>query len=382
MDTKRRETVKYALVLLASLLWFVSPAPEQWGLVVVNVVAVVAAAFSMRWRRRHPVLIAVAMNVLFPVFPSLWPMASWAYLSLCTHRRWPATLGVGVVAVVASVVETYNANKLSVTIESPNQPVDVSKGMLLIAAIAFAVLTNGLLAAIGSYVGARRQEAKAMAERIAYAERERDLVERESRAQERNRIAREMHDVLAHKLTLVSMHAGALAYRDDLSREETKAAAQTIQESSRQALAELRLILGQLRQMEDGVVAAPMPTLEDVTSLVQEHRAAGSTVRLASDLDGEPSSTVSRQAYRVVQECLTNAAKHAPGVPVDVAISGNAVDGLSLRVANKLNLFQHRAEGSRLGLIGLDERVETVGGTFHSGESDAGEFVVEVWMPW
>lgn len=238
------------------------------------------------------------------------------------------------------------------------------------------------LAAIGSYVGARRDENKALQERLEAVELQQALVESESRAQERSRIAREMHDVLAHKLTLIKMHAGVLGYRPDLAPEEVGEAARTIEESAGQALTELRVILGQLRQTEGDGVTAPQPTLDEFAGLIEEHRRAGIEVSFEQETEGRPSSTISRQAYRILQESLTNAAKHAPGTAVAVKVSGSESLGLTMEIRNPLSVAGTRGEGSRVGLIGLDERARAVGGNLEAGPDGTGDFVVKVWLPW
>lgn len=373
---------RYTIASLCTFLFFTIPAGWSVPLaVIVHLVALGVALCIIQFRFSYPVVVAVGLVLASLAVPAVLPFATWAYLSLCTRRRWWATVLVGVLhtVVVASEAITNNAITLDATTLPPTISGTVLKGFV---AFGFSALLTLALAAIGSYLGSRRAEATAMRERLRMAEREALLVERESRAEERNRIAREMHDVVAHKISLISMHAGALAYRDDLSPDEIKQAARTIQESSHQALTELRVILGQLRQKEGDEVVPPQPSLAAVEELIEAQRAAGRAITYVNSLVGEPSTTVSRQGYRIVQEALTNAAKHAPGTPVTVRLTGNPDTGVSIRVANPLSLAAPRADGARVGLIGLDERADTVGGRFHAGVDDAGQFVVEVWMPW
>lgn len=373
---------RYTIASLCTLLFFT--VPTGWSMplaVTAHVAALGAALYAIRFRFARPVLVAVGLLLACLVIPAALPFAAWAYLSLCTRRRWWATVLVGVlqIAVMARAAITTNA----VSVDAAPPTVGLSEVVLRgLFAVTLSTLFTVALAAIGSYLGSRRAEAAALQARLDMAEREALLVERESRAEERNRIAREMHDVVAHKISLISMHAGALAYRDDLSPDEIKQAAHTIQESSHQALSELRVILGQLRQKEGDDVLPPQPSLAAVEELVDAQRVAGCSITYTNSLEGEPSTTVSRQGYRIVQEALTNAAKHAPGAPVTVDLAGGPDAGVSIRVVNPLSLAAPRADGARVGLIGLDERAGTVGGRFHAGADDAGQFVVEVWMPW
>ena len=181
----------------------------------------------------------------------------------------------------------------------------------------FCVLAAGVVVAIGMYLGARRDLIASLHDRAERAEREQALQVSTARAGERTRIAREMHDVLAHRMSLVAVHAGALAYRTDLSAAETRETAAIIQANSQRALADLREILGLLRDTERGIDVThhrPQPTLGDLDSLLDDERAAGAHVTLRSDLedlDALPES-IGRSAFRIVQEGLTNARKHAP----------------------------------------------------------------------
>jgi signal transduction histidine kinase len=154
-----------------------------------------------------------------------------------------------------------------------------------------------------------------------------DRASEEARAAERRRIAGEMHDVLAHRLSLLSVHAGALEFHPDAPAEEVAAAAGVIRENARAALEELRGVIGvPARGRRREPLQPPQPTLADLASLVEESRAAG--MRLAAQIelgDTEPPAAVGRTAYRIVQEGLTNARKHAPGAAVTLTV--RAPDG-------------------------------------------------------
>src|SRR6478752_4277630 len=203
---------------------------------------------------------------------------------------------------------------------------------------------------------------------------------------ERARIAREMHDVLAHRISLVAMHSGALAYRTDLTPEQVSETAEVVRESANQALTELRAVLGVLRDVPgsgapaDGTPQPPQPTLADLEALVAEARSGGTTVRLdrSGDLERVPEQ-VSRGAYRIVQEGLTNARKHAPGAAVRVTVrnpvprgGGEAADGIR----------QDVTVGAGLGLLGLTERAVLAGGELTYGPDRAGDFVLTARLPW
>jgi signal transduction histidine kinase len=234
------------------------------------------------------------------------------------------------------------------------------------------------------YLDARRQLLDSLRERAERAEREQSLLAEQARAQERRRLAEEMHDVVTHQLTLMVLHAGALGTVSADPAVHT--ASEDIRQAGTRALAELRDLVGVLR--DDGAApdARPAePTAPDPRTLVDEARSVGETVSYR--VDGEPeriSPTVRRTVYRVVQESMTNARKHAPGAEVTVTLSYR-VDGVTVLVVNG-----HPARppdgvlagsGSGLGLRGLAQRVELVGGTLRVGAEPGGGYRVDAILP-
>jgi signal transduction histidine kinase len=326
----------------------------------------------LRWRRRWPLGTTLAIVAINSISPLSAGPAVLAILSVSTTRRWRWVVPSAVLFLVSSSVYYW--------LIEPDQEIGWG-GTLVITAIATAAIV-----AIGMYVGARRDLVATLRERAERAEREQTSRVAQARAAERARIAREMHDVLAHRLSLVVMHAGALSYRRGLSEQEVTDAADIVQSSAHQALGDLREVLGVLREEEVDVLDRPQPTLKDVPALVEEARQAGTHIRLHNligDLGSAPDA-IGRSAYRVIQESLTNARKHAPDTTVDVSLSGTAGKWLALEVRNptRVGAARQQTPGAGLGLIGLAERAQLSGGSLEHAFTAEGDFVVRSWFPW
>jgi signal transduction histidine kinase len=340
-------------------------------------------------RRRRPLLTAVLIAALtslsaFAVGPGML-----ALVSLATRRRWREVAVVGAVWALASV-----AYELLYPGSSASDAVGVP---LMLLAVGLSLLFLGLLVATGFYIGARRELLQTLRLRAEAAERAQESRAAEARQAERTRIAREMHDVLAHRISLVAMQAGGLAYREDLTRAQITASAETIRDSAHRALGELREVLGVLRADDDAVVPtereAPQPTLAELAALLADADEAGTPARL--DLSGLPGGdrsalaalpeTASRTAFRVLQEALTNARKHAPGQEVRVRLAGAPGERLLVEARNAVpvgSAVGSPAPGAGRGLIGAAERAELLGGSLEHGLGPDGRFAVRVWLPW
>jgi signal transduction histidine kinase len=237
----------------------------------------------------------------------------------------------------------------------------------------------------GLFTRARREVIRSLRDRAERLESEQRLRVQQAQEAERRRIAREMHDVLAHRLSLLSLHAGALEFRPDASPEEVSEAAGVIRETAQTALRELRDVIGVLRDEAEGTLQPPQPTLAQLPALIEESRAAGMRIRLNMDahVDDSLPAAVGRTAYRVVQEGLTNARKHAQAAAVDVTISASD-HSLIVRVANKhpVGVLATGMQGSGAGLVGLAERVSLLGGELKHGTDENGDFVLLAALPW
>ncbi|KUL50938.1 sensor histidine kinase [Streptomyces sp. NRRL S-1521] len=330
-----------------------------------------ALACAAVWlRRRWPVGLAIAMVPVTVASDTAGGAATIALFTLAVHRpfRYVAWIGAASLAAVPLVFW------LRPDAELP-----------YLAAIVFSVLLMASVIGWGMFVRSRRELLLSLRDRAVRAENEAALRAEQAQRLAREAIAREMHDVLAHRLTLLSVHAGALEFRPDAPREEIVRAAGVIRESSHEALQDLRQVIGVLRGGDTDASGRPQPTLAALGALVAECREAGMKVTLDSrvtDPEAVPAA-LGRTAYRIAQEALTNARKHAPGAEVTVTVSGQAGEGLTMAVANPAPPGDvPKVPGSGQGLIGLTERASLAGGRLVHGPGPEGGFHLEAWLPW
>jgi signal transduction histidine kinase len=323
------------------------------------------------YRRRWPFGVAMVLGVAGAVSGSSAGPGVLAVASLATRRKLLQIIAAGATAVLASwVYSLYQP-------DPNNDP----RWLNVTFSIVFAVAVS----ALGMYVGSRRELLWTLRERAREAESDRELRVGQARSAERERIAREMHDVLAHRISLVTMHAGALAYRTDLPPEQIRETAKLIQEKAHEALTDLRQVLGVLRT--DGSFGdRPQPTLSDLPSLIEESTEGGMVIDYTTAIGNGtlPSEQIGRTVYRVVQEALTNARKHAVGAHVAVRLSGDAGSGVTVEIRNARRvgeLGMPSTPGSGLGLVGLRERAELAGGTL-TVVDEASSFSLRCWLPW
>ncbi|CUR56392.1 Histidine kinase, dimerization and phosphoacceptor region [metagenome] len=331
----------------------------------------VLAFVLVMFRRRWPLAIAAATAALSLVSGAAAGPGTLAAVSLATRRRYLPMLLAGVIGVVAS--QGY----------SDTQPLN-SQDPVWFSLLINVIVTAAILG-WGMYIGSRRELLWTLRDRAERAEAEQQLRVANARNAERGRIAREMHDVLAHRISQVSMHAGALAFREDLTPAEVRSSAAVIQAKANEALTDLRAVLGVLRAPETGeLVDAPQPTYDDVPALISEARESGMSVEFDDQLrhgDSVPVA-VGRTVYRIIQEGLTNSRKHAPGALIRVQLSGSPADGIELKLRNGVGFHTvPAAPGAGLGLIGLAERAQLRGGRL-AHRVEGSTFVLHGWIPW
>ncbi|MER5645620.1 histidine kinase [Streptosporangium sp. NPDC002524] len=324
---------------------------------------------ALLWRRRFPLAVAMTVVIASTASTLATGAALLALGSISTRRR-PVEIGVvGLAFVTAS------------QFGGRFYPVQSPPGLLWFQ-FALPALVAGVAVAAGMAVGARRAEVRSLRDRAEGAEREQAARAAQARALERNRIAREMHDVLAHRISLVAMQAGVLDHRGDLTAEENRVLVRGIADGSHQALEALRDVLGVLRA-DPGRPEPPQPSLERIPELVADARASGLDVTLTSTVTGTPPDVVGRTCYRIVQEGLTNAAKHAPGAHVRITLAGTPGGELDVGVRNSPATGKTaRPPASGFGLLGLTERIGLAGGELDHHPTSDGGYVLTARLPW
>ena len=359
-------------------------------------------ALSLAFRRHRPMAVAwvsvaavVALTIVEVAAPGtlirsdvtmtvansslLWapaaPFAAYSALAFAPDRRvaWLPAAVLGGIMVIA--IPLFPALPL----DAPSETSDTALGFRSLVAVVIA----GLL---GLYVSARRRALRALTERAERAERERYLLAEQARADERARLAAEMHDVVTHRVSLMVVQAGAL--RVTAPDEATRNAAEGLRATGCQALRELRDVVGLLRGTaagDDREATEPAAPLPDLTPLIAESESTGTPVELIEE--GDPAlaaPVVGRTAYRIVQEALTNVRKHAPGARVRVHVRYRT-GGVRLCVTNTAPTRavdpMLAAAGSGTGLLGLRQRIELVDGTLEAGPEPDGGFRVAATLP-
>ena len=373
-ERSRRDRVVDAITYLLAFVIGAATLVDTWALHppwlrVVAIVVGVAALVSLHWRRTHPAAVGIFTGAVAPVLIS----ASGANLAAAFNAAIRAR-GRDLAIIVALLVAWAFVNPALYPPDPDHAPVGGSYWADVAASLLMAAVVIGW----GLFVRARRELVRSLREQ---ADRGAD----DARAAERRRIAREMHDVLAHRLSLLSVHAGALEFNPDAPAEEVAAAAGVIRESARSALDELRGVIGVLR--EDGsesLTQPPQPTLADLAALVEESRAAGMRITASIELgDAAVPAAVGRTAYRIAQEGLTNARKHAPGAAV--TLTASVLEDRLLVAVRSLAAVAVGASatlpGAGTGLIGLAERVSLAGGELEHGVDSDGAFVLRARLP-
>jgi signal transduction histidine kinase len=323
---------------------------------------VITAAVAVR--RRRPLLVGVAAPILFALGLAFWSnlqLAAVAVAYFCAlyalsvwtpPRRFAGGLALLVAADLASSA-------------GPNTS--------LRDAVPFAIITPPVMLLVRRVVGDRDR-------RVQLAERERDLAAREAVVEERARIARELHDVVAHGVSVmvVQAQAGPRLLADP---DQARGVFSAIETTGREALVELRRLLGVLRGGDDQADTAPQPGLDALAALVEQVREAGLLVDLRIEGDRtELPPGVDLSAYRIVQEALTNTLKHAGRAEAEVILRYDSTV-LELEILDNGVGPRTHVNGSGHGLVGMRERVALYGGTLEAGSRNGHGFAVRARLP-
>jgi signal transduction histidine kinase len=266
------------------------------------------------------------------------------------HRRALAGAGLGIVGVWAAVLAS-----------GPDAQSFLFSAGLLVAA---------------PWLTGRNVRARALMREREQRQRERAAVD-----EERSRIARELHDVTAHNVGIMVVHAQGAQRVLDRDPDRAREALETIERTGRSALEEMRRALGALRRSDADAPLAPQPGMGDLGALVEQARAGGLTVELVTEGTPEPlPADVDRSAYRIVQEALTNARKHAGRVRARIAVRYGGPT-LELEISNDGPPGRPAQDAGGHGLVGMRERVTLYGGELHAGHRPEGGFVVRASLP-
>jgi signal transduction histidine kinase len=381
-----------------------------------HVITVDAVQTPIRRRRllhRDPLLIDAALAALLSVGAELaiWLGSDGAHHRLgvalvapaitapiAVRRRYPTTVGLGVPLVAALDHALWNPQFLgypianfvalyALTVWTPPRRFAVGFALITAAGLAasfagkghpssgvpYTVVTAVVMLLVRRIIGDRERRARV-------AERERDVAAREAVVEERARIARELHDVIAHHVSMIVLQAGAERRVLDGANGSTREVLETIEKVGRGALTEMRRLLGMLRG-ESNEPLTPQPRLADVPTLVAQLREAGLPVEL--HLEGEQRELpvgIELSAYRIVQEALTNALKHAGQAHASVHVRYRP-ESLEVEIADDGTEQAPRTLDGGHGLVGMRERVALYGGDFQASRNPGGGFVVRALLP-
>jgi signal transduction histidine kinase len=371
------DTLLAALIALFDVLIFVSravtpaqPTPEPWFVTLPVIAGVVV---PIVFRRKYP-LIAAYVTTAVGIAHSLLEIGVASLITIC----------IALYTLVAYVgrrqaILYFAVNEVISLVQTPWQlPREwISTLIFLNLALAFSWV-------LGEFVGARRAYHAELEQRLRLLETERDQQARIAVAEERARIARELHDVVAHAVSVMVVQADGAAYAVHTQPELAERAVKTISSTGREALTELRRLLGVLRSEQAGGDRAPQPGTQSLSDLAARVRAVGLPVQLdiVGNVDDLPAG-VGLGIYRIVQEALTNSLKHAgPGTSATVRVA-RAGDRVDLTITDD----GHRTSRSLVGvsggngLIGMRERALVFGGTLEAGPRESGGWQVRASLP-
>ncbi|MFI4928426.1 MAG: sensor histidine kinase, partial [Burkholderiales bacterium] len=349
------------LLLLGQLqAWLGNPAPHDRA---VSLLATLPMYVTLAFRRRYPAAAGFAAQALVSVTFAIWGGV----------EVLPYSIAWGCAIYALTVWTPQRAFAAGVVFVTVSNLIASAIAGVLGSGVLFTAVTAAAMLLVRRVVGDRERRAE-------LAERERDVAAREAVLDERARIARELHDVIAHHVSVMVVQAGAERRTLDDSSGTTREVLETIETTGRGALVEMRRLLGMLRDERHGPLS-PQPGLEDVPMLVGQLQDAGLPVELQVEGARRPLPVgIELSAYRIVQEALTNALKHAGGAPAMVNVRyGDAA--LELEITDDGVPGEPRTDSGGHGLVGMRERVALCGGRMHAGRNSHGGFTVRAVLP-
>jgi signal transduction histidine kinase len=349
-------------------------------------------AAALVWRARYPLPICLATSAAALLLPldAFAPLLAltWVIARRPRAQAWGA--GVAVAAATAMSLWRDEAREGDAVIFSSTNQAGDTTYLTTAGYVVLGVLLLGVAVAAGlarRYAGHAHRAAGVAAEQTRTAQALRTEL---SRQEEREAIAREMHDTVAHHLSLVSLHAAALEVTAGDPATDVPAAARSMREAAHRALEEMRTLVASLRDATEAPEPGTAPALAELPRLVGDARDAGAdvtaTLYVADEAQAPPA--LARAVYRIVQESLTNVLKHAPGERVEIDVRAARGPGVDVVVRNRMPAVPPADAGSPLagagggaGLLGMSERARALGGTFEAGAAD-GWFAVRAHLPW
>jgi signal transduction histidine kinase len=362
IDPVRLDVLLAAMLAVGSELeaWLSSSSRQE------RLVAAVAGplmASTVAVRRRYPAAAGIAATLIAEVVAIAWTppnIVSFGVAWLCSLYALTVWTTPRLFAIGATAASLPTLVAIAIR--------GIPKG-----GVTFTVVTLVVMLLVRRVVGDRER-------RVQIAERERDLAAREAVVEERARIARELHDVIAHHVSMIVLQAGAERRVLDATNASTREVLETVERTGRSALTEMRRLLGMLRD-EASEPLTPEPGLTDVPVLVNQLREAGLPVAL--HVEGEQRELpvgIELSAYRIVQEALTNALKYAGEASASVSIRYGS-DSLELEIADDGAGGSTAVSSGGHGLVGMRERVALYGGHLDAGRRPSGGYVVRVLLP-
>lgn len=352
---------------------------------VVGFFLAIAAAVGLVWRHRRPVLVCLLAYIppLFFVTDSAAALIALSAVALSRRDRW-LWISTAAVALSTTIAVWYDAQRIAEMAPMQWMFNGLTQTQVVVpfpAVIIVGLVLTGIPLGIGLLRKSRRDLRRAQSVGVV-------LQDQVARRDERTRIARDMHDVLGHRLSLLSLQAGALEVSTDSG--QSSEAARMVRDTAAQAIDDLRHVVGVLRD-ETGMAHAygarddAGAHLDALPKLITDARMSGLSVNVTVMINqaAQAPGELGLAAYRIVQESLTNALRHAPDGPVELAVHGGPGTGLSINISNSLGESKAPLDAaSGNGLRGIKERVDAIGGTVSIGPTDSGRFEVAAWLPW